>query len=91
MKINEFKIFLNNSFLDIIEYTDRLNLTFFGQIPIDNMQLGDIIFLFIVGLFILSLFLSKLSIRSGHKKVGLESYYLDQIRRHKKVQKINKE
>jgi len=78
MKISEFKIFLDNSYTGITEYIERLILIFSNQIP-DNMELGDIIFLSILILFILSLVLSSLFRIKVHKKVGLESYYLDQI------------
>jgi hypothetical protein len=78
MKISEFKIFLDNSYIGITEYIERLILIFSNQIP-DNMELGDIIFLSILILFILSLVLSSLFRIKVHKKVGLESYYLDQI------------
>ena len=78
MKISEFKIFLDNSYTGITEYIERLILIFSNQIP-DNMELGDIIFLSILILFILSLVLSSLLRIKVPKKVGLESYYLDQI------------
>ena len=78
MKISEFKIFLDNSYTGITEYIERLILIFSNQIP-DNMELGDIIFLSILILFILSLVLSSILRIKVHRKVGLESYYLDQI------------
>ena len=78
MKISEFKIYLDNSYIGITEYIERLILIFSNQIP-DNMELGDIIFLSILILFFLSLVLSGLFRIKIHKKVGLESYYLDQI------------
>jgi len=79
MTINEFKIFLNNAFISIAEYMEKLILTFFGQTSKDYIQLGDIIFLIITGFVILSLVLSALSKINFYKNDGLESYYLDQI------------
>ena len=78
MTISKFKIFLDNSCISITEYIERLILIFSSQIP-DDMKLGDIIILSILSLFILSLVLSALFTKNNHKKVGLESYYLDQI------------
>ena len=57
---------------------ERLMLIFYDQI-LDEMALGDIIFLCIFGLLILSIVLSALSTIIFKKKVGLKSYYLDQI------------
>ena len=83
MIIVELKIFLNSTFIIISEYMDSLILTLFNQIPKNGMQLGDIIFLIIVCLFVLSIVLSIVSLALSkimiHKKVGLESYYLDQV------------
>jgi len=78
MTIDGLKIFLNNTCLDIYEHTKKLFLIFCSQIP-EDMQLGDIIFLFILGLLTLSIVLSALSKVKLNQKVGLESYYLDKI------------
>ena len=61
MIIVELKIFVNTVFIGITEYMEKLIQIFFIQISQDDIQLGDMIFLFIVGLFILSLVLSALS------------------------------
>ena len=77
MTIDELQILINNARININEYIEKLILIFFDQIP-DDMLLGDIIFLFILGLLVLSIIFSALSTIIFDKKVGLESYYLDQ-------------
>ena len=83
MTIVELKMFLNNAFIVIAEYMERLTVTFFSIFSKDDFQLGDIIFLAIIFLFFLSLVLSivssAISAIKFHKKAGLESYYLDQV------------
>ena len=78
MTIDELKIFLNNACLGISEHMERLIFILHHQIP-ENMQFGDIVFLFIFGLLTLSIFLSAFTTVRVNKKVGLESYYLDKI------------
>ena len=78
MTISEFKIFLYNSCIGITEYIEKFILILCSQI-LDYIKLGDIIFLFMLGLFVLSIVLSDILIIKVHKKVGLETYYLDQV------------
>ena len=66
MTIIELNFIINNAFLGIAEYIERLIFIFFGQTPKEVMQPGDIIFLFIIFLFVLSLVLSALSIIKGY-------------------------
>jgi len=61
MTIGEFEIFIDNALNGIGDYIHRLLLTLFGQIPKDDVQILDILVLFFVGLWLLSLVISGLS------------------------------
>ena len=61
MTIGEFEIFIENAFISIGGYIGRLLLTLFGEIPKDDVQILDIIVLFFIGCWLLSLVISGLS------------------------------